>query len=96
MPIYITICENTQKGAETIKEAPQRLAAGAQAIKKGGGRIIGAYATLGQYDYFFITEFPDNKASWPVLIQTATLGMTSAETMEAIPIEEFVQIVARV
>jgi uncharacterized protein with GYD domain len=46
MPIYITICKNTQKGAETIKEAPQRLAAGAQAIKKGGGRIIGAYATL--------------------------------------------------
>jgi uncharacterized protein with GYD domain len=96
MPIYITICKNTQRGAETIKEAPQRLAAGAQAIRKGGGRIIGAYATLGRYDYIFITEFPDHKASWPVLIQTATLGMTSAETMEAIPIEEFVQIVARI
>jgi uncharacterized protein with GYD domain len=47
-------------------------------------------------DYIFITEFPDNKASWPVLIQTATLGLTSVETMEAIPIEKFVQIVARV
>ena len=95
MPIYITICRNTQKGAETIKEAPQRLAAGAQAIREGGGRVIGAYATLGQYDYVFITEFPDTKTSWPVLIQTATLGMTSAETMEAIPVEEFVQILAR-
>ena len=96
MPIYITICKNTEKGTETIKEAPLRLAAGAQAIKAGGGRIIGAYATLGQYDYVFITEFPDNKASWPVIIQTATLGMTSAETMEAIPVEEFVQILARI
>ena len=96
MPIYITMCKNTQKGAETIKEAPQRLAAGAEAIKRAGGRIIGAYAALGRYDYIFITEFPDNKAGWPALIQTATLGMTSAETMEAISIEEFVQIVAKV
>jgi uncharacterized protein with GYD domain len=96
MPIYITICKNTEKGAEAIKEAPQRLAAGAQAIRKGGGRVIGAYASLGRYDYIFITEFPDNKAAWPVLIQTATLGMTTAETLEAIPIEEFVRIVARI
>ena len=96
MPIYITICKNTPRGTETIKELPQRLAAGAQAIKEGGGRIIGAYATMGQYDYIFITEFPDNKASWPVLIQTATLGMTSAQTMEAVPVEEFVQILARI
>jgi uncharacterized protein with GYD domain len=51
---------------------------------------------MGRYDYITITEFPDNKAGWPVLLQTPTLGMTSAETMEAIPIEEFLQIVAQV
>lgn len=93
MPIYITMFKNTQKGSETIKQAPQRLAAGAQAIQKAGGRIIGAYATLGRYDYVYITELPDNKAGWPVLVQTAMQGTVSGETMEAIPVEEFVQIV---
>jgi uncharacterized protein with GYD domain len=93
MPIYITMSKNTQKGSETIKQAPQRIAASSQAIQKAGGRIIGAYATLGRYDYVFITEFPDNKAGWPVLVQIATQGTVSGETMEAIPVEEFVQIV---
>jgi uncharacterized protein with GYD domain len=95
MPTYITLFKNTQKGAETIKEAPQRIAAGAQAIQKAGGRVIGAYATLGSCDYVYITEFPDTKAGWPVLIQTAMQGSVRGETMEAIPIEEFIQIVSR-
>lgn len=90
MPIYITLFKNTQKGAETMKETPQRIAGGAQMVQS---RIIGAYATLGRYDYVYITEFPDNKAGWPVLVQTAMRGSVSGETMEAIPIEEFVQVV---
>jgi uncharacterized protein with GYD domain len=93
MPIYITMCKNTEKGSAALTQAPQRLAAGAEAIKNGGGRIVGAYATLGRYDFIVITEFPENKAAWPVLIQTGTLGMTTAETTEAIPIEEFVRMV---
>lgn len=95
MPMYVTLFKNTQKGAETLKEAPQRIAAGAQAVQKAGGRVIGAYATLGRYDYVYITEFPDAKAGWPVLVQTAMHGSVSGETMEAIPIEEFLQIVTK-
>lgn len=95
MAIYVSLLKNTQKGAETIKEAPQRIAAGAQAIQKAGGRVIAAYATLGRYDYVYITEFQDTKAGWPVLIQTAMQGAVSGETMEAIPIEEFLQVVKK-
>jgi uncharacterized protein with GYD domain len=95
MPIYITLLRNTQKGAETIKEAPQRIATAAQAIQKAGGRVLAAYATLGRYDYVYITEFPDTKAGWPVLIQTASQGTVSGETLEAIPIEEFIEFVRK-
>jgi uncharacterized protein with GYD domain len=93
MPIYITLFKNTQKGAETIKDAPQRSAEGAKAVQAAGGRVIAAYATLGRYDYVYITEFPDSKVAWPVLVKTAMRGTVSGETMEAIPIEEFVAIV---
>jgi uncharacterized protein with GYD domain len=95
MPIYITLFKNTQKGSETIKEAPERAAAGLQAVQKAGGRVIGAYATLGRYDYVYVTEFPDTKAGWPVLVQTAMRGSVTGETMEAIPMEEFLQIVSK-
>jgi len=93
MPTYVSLFKNTQKGAETIKDAPQRAAAGIRAVQKAGGRVIGAYATLGRYDYLYITEFPDSKAGWPVLVQTAMRGSVTGETMEAIPMEEFLQIV---
>lgn len=93
MPIYVTYAKQTQKGAETIKEAPQRLAQAAQRIQQVGGRILGAYATLGRYDYLYIVEMPDNKVGWKVLIQTAMQGTVSTETVEAIPIEEFVKMV---
>ena len=95
MPMYITLFKNTQKGAETIKEIPQRAAEGARAVQAAGGRVIGSYATLGRYDYVYITEFPDTKAGWPVLVKTAMRGTASGETMEAISLEEFVEIVKR-
>lgn len=95
MPIYITYMKLTQKGAENIKEVQQRIAEGAQWIQAAGGRVIGAYATLGRYDYLYITEFRDTKSAWPVLVKAATRGTVSTETVEAIPIDEFVQIVAK-
>jgi uncharacterized protein with GYD domain len=57
--------------------------------------VIGAYATLGRFDYVYITEFPDAKAGWPVLVKTAMRGAASGETMEAIELGEFVEIVKR-
>ena len=95
MPIYITYLKTTAKGGETLKEAPQRIAQASQWIQAVGGRIIGAYATLGQYDYVYITEFPDTKAGVSVLVKAAMQGAVTTETVEAIPIEEFLQIVAQ-
>jgi uncharacterized protein with GYD domain len=95
MPIYVTLFKNTQKGAEAMKEIPARAAEGARAVQAAGGRVLAAYATLGRYDYVYITEFPDTKAGWPVLVKTAMRGTVTGETMEAIPIEEFLEIVKR-
>jgi uncharacterized protein with GYD domain len=96
MPIYITMLKNTQKGAETIKEAPPRMASGAQAIQQAGGRVIGASRPWAATTTSTSPSFPDTKAGWPVLVQTAMRGAVSGETMEAIPIDEFIQIVNKV
>jgi uncharacterized protein with GYD domain len=95
MRIYITLFKNTQKGAETLKEVPQRSPEGAKAVQAAGGRVIAAYATLGRYDYVYITEFPDTKAAWSVLVKTAMRGTVTGETLEAISLEEFTEIVKR-
>jgi len=96
MPLYITYLKMTQKGAETIKESPQRCAQAAKWIQAVGGRVIGAYATTGRFDYVYIVELPDVRSGMEVVVKTAMQGAVSTETVEALPLEEFLQIVARV
>ena len=94
MPMYITYLKLTQKGAETIKEAPQRRAEVAQWIEASGGRVVAAYATMGRFDYVYITEFPDARSGLQVLVKTAMQGALSSETAEILPLDEFLRIVA--
>jgi uncharacterized protein with GYD domain len=95
MPIYLTRVTVTQKGAETLKDAPKRSAQAREWIEKAGGRVIAAYATLGEYDYLWITEFPDSKAAWSVLTKVSTMGTSRSNTVEAIPLDEFFKIVGQ-
>lgn len=95
MPIYITRVSLTQKGAETLKDSPKRVGQVREWIQKAGGRVVGAYATLGETDYLWITEFPDSKAAWSVLTKVAQLGTSRSNTVEAIPVEEFFNIVGK-
>lgn len=95
MPTFVSLVKNTQKGAETLKDAGKRVQNANQWIQAAGGRVIAAYATMGRYDYVWITEFPDSKAGWSVLAKVGLQGAASTETAEALPIEEFLQIVAK-
>jgi uncharacterized protein with GYD domain len=95
MPTYITYVKTTAKGAETLKDTPGRITQANEWIQKAGGRVIGAYATLGRYDYIWITEFPDSRAAWTVLPKVAMQGAVSTETVEALPVPEFLQMVAQ-
>jgi len=95
MPIYITRVSLTQKGAETLKEGPKRTGKVREWIQEAGGRVVGAYATLGESDYLWITEFPDTKAAWSVLARVAQLGTSRSHTVEAIPLEDFYKIVGQ-
>ena len=95
MPTYITRVTLTQKGAEGLKDAPKRTAQAREWIQKAGGRVIGAYATLGETDYLWITEFPDSKSAWSVLAKVAMLGTSRSNSVEAIPLEEFFDIVTK-
>jgi uncharacterized protein with GYD domain len=95
MPIYITRVSLTQKGVETLKDAPKRTGQVREWIQKAGGRVVGAYATLGENDYLWITEFPDSNAAWSVLTKVAQMGTSRSNTVEAILIEDFFKIVGQ-
>lgn len=92
MPIFITLSKQTPEGIKDLKNVHTRAANAQKSIEKAGGRIIGAYATLGRYDYVYITEFPDEKSVWKSLTSALVQADVSSETLVAMPMEEFVKV----
>ncbi len=62
------------------------------AAKEVGGKLIGFYLVLGQYDYVVITEAPDDQTAARLILGTIAQGSVRTQTMRAFPREEFEQI----
>ena len=63
MPTYISLVNLTEQGIKEFKNAPERLQFFDEAARQAGGRLIGFYLVMGQYDYIVITEAPDDQTS---------------------------------
>ena len=68
MPIYITLFNLTEKGIKNIKNAPERIEEGIKTAKSIGGKLIGFYATMGEYDYISIGEAPNDEVYMTYLL----------------------------
>lgn len=80
--------------AEAVKKiAGERTLEADEIVRKCGGTIVAAYATLGKIDILVITEFPDISSAMKASIGlTQALGISFA-TMPALPIEDFDKLV---
>lgn len=94
MPTYITLFRYTQQGIQTIKDGSARLDAGKAAIQAVGGKFIGFYLTMGQYDAVLISELPDDEAAARLLLAQGALGNVRTETLRAFTEDEFRRIIA--
>ena len=93
MPRFAHLVRFTAKGAETIGESQKRYELFEQGVRQAGGRIVDAYGLLGKYDLLIVTELPDEKAATKVVVAAAARGTVATQTLTAIPIKEFYQIV---
>lgn len=67
------------------------LAEAKEIMEANGARILQAYTTLGQYDVIAVIEAPDDRTAAKISAMIANLGNFKAETMPAIPIEDFIK-----
>ena len=65
MPTYIVLYKLTDQGIRDIKEAPQRIEEGTKALEAAGGKVIGFYSVMGEYDYVSIGEAPNDEGCSP-------------------------------
>jgi len=79
----------TEQGAKDIKNLPERVKASAESLKAAGGKLIGFYLTMGEYDYVAIAEAPSDEVALLQLAGLAAAGNVNTITLKAFTLEEF-------
>jgi len=95
MPHYILLMKLTEQGAKSIKNAPERAAAINKQAESMGGKVLGWYLTMGEYDYVAVAEASDDEAVALFLLQLGAQGNVKTTTLKAFTLEEFGDIVKR-
>jgi len=96
MPTYISLMKWTAKGIESIEEAPQRTKEAIEALGKMGGKLVGFYYVMGEYDMVGIAEAPSDEVAMAFLAGLGAAGNVRTTTMRAFTREEAREIMAKV
>src|SRR5438067_577277 len=95
MPTYISLLKFTNKGIQSIKDAPQRVDAARKMAKAAGAEIKAVYYVMGQYDAVVVSEAPDDDTAVRMALGGSMQGNVTSETLRAFPVDEFMKIVAK-
>ena len=95
MNTYITLMKLTDQGVKDLKESPKRIEDGIKALEKMGGKLIGFYATLGEFDYIGIGEAPNDAVATTFNIALSSLGFVRTTTIKAFTISEFADMIKK-
>jgi uncharacterized protein with GYD domain len=95
MPNYVILMKLTDQGAKTIKDAPGRMEAGIKAFEKMGGKLVGFYAVMGEYDYVGVGEAPSDEVATTFALALGSLGNVKTSTLRAYTKEEFAAMVKK-
>jgi len=95
MSTFIMMMKLTDQGAKAIKEAPARMEAGIKAWESLGGKMLGFYITMGEYDYVAVGEAPSDEVAAAFLLSLGALGNVHTTTLKAFPREQFANLVKK-
>jgi uncharacterized protein with GYD domain len=95
MPTYIGLYKLTDQGIKNIKDAPQRIEEAIKASEAVGGKVLGVYTVLGEYDYVSIGEFANDETVLTLALAMGAEGNVRTTTLKAFTKEEFAEIIKR-
>lgn len=95
MPIYITLFKWTDQGAKNVKEGPSKIEQSIKTAQELGGKVLGCYVTMGEYDLMSIIEWPTDEAAVKTSLAVSSRGNARTTTLRAFTVPEFVEIAKR-
>jgi uncharacterized protein with GYD domain len=78
----------TSPGLGGLPAWRDRMEESERVIEERGGKLLGAYVTLGRYDVVEIFEAPDDETAAQVLVAVSRHGNVTTETLRAFTREE--------
>jgi len=95
MPIYISLYKFTDQGIKAVKGSPDRTDASIKAVEAMGGKVLGVYYVLGEYDLISIGDLPNDEAAMAFALNLGIAGNVRSTTLKAFTKEEFAAIVKK-
>jgi uncharacterized protein with GYD domain len=93
MPQYILLINWTEQGISKIKESQQRFNSFKKSVEKVGGKLIGGYYTLGEYDVVIIIDAPNDENVMSLMLKIGSRGNIRSKTLKAFNAEEGFKII---
>lgn len=93
MRTYVILAKLTEQGVQHIKNAPQRIEGSIKDIGAMGGKVVGFYTVMGEYDYVAIFEAPSDEVFMTFLMKVGLGGSVRTTTLRAFTKEELAKLV---
>jgi uncharacterized protein with GYD domain len=88
MPHYVSLMRWTSQGRMGLPAWRDRVEDGERMIEEAGGKLVGVWVTLGQYDVVEVFEAPDDEVALQIITQLQSAGGEQTETLRAFTREE--------
>jgi uncharacterized protein with GYD domain len=95
MPTYITLMKLTDQGIKDIKDAPQRIEEGIKSFEAMGGKLVGFWTVMGEYDYVAVGEGPSDELAMTFNLALGAGGSVRTTTLKAFTKEELAEMVKK-
>jgi uncharacterized protein with GYD domain len=92
---YILLMKLTDQGIKDIKNVGEGIEEGIKVWQEMGGKFIGFYAVIGEYDYVAIGEAPSDQAAMTFALRLSSQGNVRTTTLKAFTKEEFVEMLEK-
>ena len=95
MPTYIGLLKLTDQGSKDVMNAPARIDEAIKLYEKMGGKVIGVYLVMGEYDYVTIGEAPSDEVQTAFALALSSQGNVKTTSLKAFTTKEIPAILAK-
>lgn len=88
MATYMLLSKWTDLGHREVATLPDRVTEVTKNLEEMGGKVLGFYLTMGQYDQVALIEAPDDEVAAKYAVFLAGRGYIISETLRCFSMKE--------